>query len=189
MPQITMTRRVFIGATAYIVSIPLLASTYQPNQQLLTMVDDGQFFNAAELTILTDVAEIMIPKTDTPGATDLNLSSVLDGLMTSWAGHTTKQQYTFIIQQLSQLASSTYQQKYAELSLEQRTALVTEVDKIAFTSKTSELSKAYRKLKEMIFHVYYNSEQTNPDFVLIPGGYKGDISKQTLQAIQAKGYL
>lgn len=152
-------------------------------------MDNGKFFSASELTILTDVAEIMIPKTDTPGATDVNVSSVLDGLMVTWAGQKTKQQYRHIISQIDALAKITYQDIYSNLALNNRQELLVELDKTAFTNQKTKLSRSYRKLKEMIFHVYYTSEQTNPDFVLIPGGYKGDISQQELNAIQTRGYL
>ncbi|MDO6693294.1 gluconate 2-dehydrogenase subunit 3 family protein [Aliiglaciecola sp. 3_MG-2023] len=189
MHEIKISRRVFIGATAYIVSAPLLASIFSSKNQIHKIVDNGQFFNAKELTILTDIAEIMIPKTDTPGATDVNVSSVLDGLMVTWAGEKTKQQYRYIISQLDSIAQATYQQTYSHLALSIRQKLIVELDKTAFDKQNTALSKSYRKLKEMIFHVYYTSELTNPDFVLIPGGYRGDITKNELTAIQKRGYL
>lgn len=184
-----ITRRVFIGATAYVVSAPLLASIYNKKTEINKVVDNGQYFNSQELTVLTDVAEIMIPKTDTPGATDANVSSVLDGLMITWASESTQKQFSSSITQIESLAKATYQNEYKQLPLAQRQQLITELDKAAFANKKSEMSINYRRLKEMIFHVYYTSEQANPDFVLIPGGYRGDLTKAELQAIQARGYL
>ncbi|WP_342807884.1 gluconate 2-dehydrogenase subunit 3 family protein [Alteromonas sp. M12] len=179
----------FIGATAYIVSAPLLASIFNKKIDMHKVVNNGQFFDADALTVLSDVAEIMIPKTDTPGATDANVASVLDGLMVTWAGSKTKQQYTSIIQQIKVIAKATYQGAYHQLSLQQRQQLITELDKTAFVNQETDLSASYRHLKEMIFHVYYTSEHANPDFVLIPGGYRGDLSKTELDAIKKRGYL
>ena len=189
MLDIKVTRRVFIGATAYLVSAPLLATIYQPKVEIQKVVDSGQFFTAKELTVLTDVAEIMIPKTDTPGATDVNVSSVLDGLMVTWAGNKTKKQFRNALTQITSLATATYQNDYVKLPLNFRQELLIALDKHAFTNTKTELSEAYRHLKEMIFHIYYTSEQANPDFVLIPGGYRGDITKKELEAIKARGYL
>ncbi|MBJ7417548.1 MAG: gluconate 2-dehydrogenase subunit 3 family protein [Niveispirillum sp.] len=45
----------------------------------------GRFFNASEMALLADVAEIMIPATDTPGAMAANVHGVVDGLMLDWA--------------------------------------------------------------------------------------------------------
>jgi hypothetical protein len=184
-----ITRRVFIGATAYVVSAPLLASIFNTKINMRKVVENGQFFDAYALTMLTDVAEIMIPKTDTPGATDANVASVLDGLMVTWAGSKTKQQYISIIQQIEVIAKATYQGAYQQLSLQQRQQLITELDKRAFVNQETDLSASYRHLKEMIFHVFYTSEQANLDFVLIPGGYRGDLSKAELDVIKKRGYL
>lgn len=184
-----ITRRVFIGATAYFVSAPLLASIFDKKVDMHKVLNNGQFFDADSLTLLTDVAEIMIPKTETPGATDANVASVLDGLMVTWAGAKTKQQYASIIQQIEVIAKATYQGAYFQLSLQQRQQLITELDKRAFANQETELSASYRHLKEMIFHIYYTSEQANPDFVLIPGGYRADLSKTEFDAIKKRGYL
>ena len=184
-----ISRRVFIGATAYVVSVPLLATIYNTNTKIHKVVDNGQFFKAQSLTVLVDVAEIMIPKTETPGATDANVAFVLDGLMLTWAGTNTKQQYTNIIEQIQSIAKVTYQNDYNKLSLLQRTQLIAELDKTAFANQKTDLSASYRHLKEMIFHVYYSSEEANPDFVLIPGGYRGDLTLTELEQIKARGYL
>ena len=189
MLDITISRRVFIGASVFVVSAPLLASVLNKNNDLYKVLSDGQFFNANEMTVLTDVAEIMIPKTDTPGAKDAQVALVLDGLMLTWAGKKTKEQYKECIVQIQTIARDTYQEKYIDLSLKQRTQLIEQLDIRAFENKKTGLSASYRKLKEIIFHVYYTSEEANPDFVLIPGGYRGNLTKQELEQIKARGYL
>jgi hypothetical protein len=180
----TMSRRVFIGATAYIVSVPLLASILKTDNELIKIIDQGQFFTPEELTILTDVAEIMIPKTDTPGATDAKVAPVLDGLMVTWANDQTKQQFKTTLMQIDTLARDTYQQSYTGLGYADRQQMITELDKAAFTAQTSQLSINYRRLKELIFHVFYSSEEANPDFVLIPGHYYGDLTKSQFEKVK-----
>lgn len=189
MLDINISRRVFIGASLFAVSAPLLATVLNKKTQVYKVVNDGQFFTAKEMTVLTDVAEVMIPKTTTPGATDAHVIIVLDALMLTWAGNKTKQQYQQIIKQINKIAHDTYQDDYINLSLNQRTTLVEQLDVVAFKQKNTELSANYRKLKEMIFHVYYTSEEANPDFVLIPGGYRGNLTLKALNEIEARGYL
>ncbi|WAJ71879.1 gluconate 2-dehydrogenase subunit 3 family protein [Catenovulum adriaticum] len=184
-----ISRRVFIGATAFMVSAPLFSTVLNDKNNLLVVENHGQFFNAQELTLLTDIAELMIPKTQTPGATDAHVIPVLDGLMLTWAGNETKQQYRSIIRQIEQIAKNTYAENYIQLAHQQRYKLLEQLDITAFENQQTELSKSYRHLKEMVFHVYYTSEEANPDYVLIPGTYKGDISKQTLEKILAGGTI
>jgi hypothetical protein len=171
-----ITRRIFIGACAFVVTAPVFA--YRTNEQtgVLETTQQGQFFNSNELTMLNDVAEIMIPKTTTPGAIDANVILVLDGLMLTWANDVTKLQYKTLLIQLEKLAMDTFKQAYLLSAKSDRIALITELDKRAFANQTTDLSKNYRKLKELVFHIYYTSEEANPDYVLIPGTYKGCVS-------------
>ncbi|WP_440877092.1 gluconate 2-dehydrogenase subunit 3 family protein [Thalassotalea sp. PLHSN55] len=189
MLDIKISRRVFIGVTAFTVSAPILATVLNKHTQVQKVLNDGQFFNAKEMTLLTDVAEIMIPKTDTPGATDAHVAIVLDALMLTWAGKKTKLQFRACLAQIQQIANDTFANDYLALSKSTRTQLITQLDSRAFSHKTTELSASYRKLKEIIFHLYYTSEEANPDFVLIPGGYRGDLTKQELENIHKRGYL
>lgn len=185
MSEHKITRRVFLGTTAFIVSAPLLAKLPASESKvgLQKILEPGQFFDAEQLTVLVDIADIMIPSTDTPGASDAHVVPVLDALMLTWAGSETKKRYPALIEQVNQLAIDTYGTAYAASSFDERVALITQLDKRAFANKSSELSTNYRKLKEMIFHVYYTSEEANPDYLLIPGSYKGCVSEAEYKAL------
>ncbi|MCF2947044.1 gluconate 2-dehydrogenase subunit 3 family protein [Paraglaciecola aquimarina] len=188
MQDLKISRRVFIGAAMYLVSAPIFASSLIKSNKLLKIETSGQFYSALELTVLTDVAEIMIPKTTTPGATDAHVVNILDGLMLTWAGAKTKLQFKTTIEQIQTLANDTHGTSYADLPLNLRQQLIEELDLAAFNNKQTTLSANYRRLKEMIFHIYYTSEQANPDFKLIPGSYHGNLSKQDLNKINS-GFL
>ncbi|WP_158968760.1 gluconate 2-dehydrogenase subunit 3 family protein [Paraglaciecola sp. L3A3] len=185
MLNITISRRVFIGAAMYLVTAPIFASTTNKHTQLTEVQSDGQFFSALELTLLIDVAEIMLPRTTTIGATDAHVIPVLDGLMLTWAGTKTKKQFKSCIQQIMTLAMDTHQKSYLELSLNMRQQLLEQLDITAFANKKTDLSSNYRRLKEMVFHVFYTSEKANPDFVLIPGEYHGNLTKQQLAKVSS----
>lgn len=180
-PQIT--RRVFIGACAFVVTAPAFAYIANKQTGVYEIASNGQFFDNKALTMLNDVAEIMIPKTTTPGASDAHVIPVLDVMMLTWASAATKSQYKSFMLQLEKLAVDTFKQSYVESSKAERVALITELDKRAFANKTSALSKNYRKFKEMVFHIYYTSEEANPDYLRIPGTYKGCLSKAEYDAM------
>lgn len=181
MSKVNISRRLFIGASVYFVATPVWASIFNTTNSLSVYSQSGRFFTARELTILTDVAEIMIPRTELPGALDANVIGVLDALMLSWAGKETKQRYTFIVKQIDLIAQSSFKVKYQCASKSDRESLLIELDKQAFTERETELSKSYRKLKEMIFHIFYTSEEANPNFMLVPGTYKGEITKNKME--------
>src|SRR5829696_2790997 len=43
------------------------------------------FFTKAEYAVLSEVAEIILPRTDSPGAKDAGVPAALDSLMSNWA--------------------------------------------------------------------------------------------------------
>ena len=61
MSHLTISRRVFIGSLAYLVTAPTLAFVpfAKVSDSALPVTTDGQFFTASELTILADIAEIL----------------------------------------------------------------------------------------------------------------------------------
>lgn len=185
--EVVISRRIFIGSSLFVVTAPLLACVPNVSNDLLQVTKDGQFFGASDMTLLVDMAEIMLPKTDTPGATDAQVIPVLDAMMLTWAGSNTKLSFQFFLKQLAQLASGTFDSEYKSLSKVDRTTLISSIDKRAFENKETELSKAYRKLKEIIYHIYFTSEQANPNYMLVPGNYRGCVSQKELNAIHAQG--
>lgn len=189
MKSTTFSRRIFIGSSLCVVSANVFATSSNKKLNLVEVQNDGQFFTAHELTILTDVAELMIPRTATPGATDAKVVPVLDGMMLTWAGTQTKSQFRSWIKQLDSVAREVSGKPYLKLPASEREALLVQLDKDAFDNKTSDISKNYRPLKKVIFHIYYSSEEANPDFRLIPGGYKGCLTSKELAEILERGYL
>ncbi|EWH08812.1 twin-arginine translocation pathway signal [Catenovulum agarivorans DS-2] len=192
MKDLKITRRVFLGglgASAIVVTAPVLASVVNADTGIQQVTKAGQFFTANELTVLVDVAEIMIPRTDTPGATDVHVMPVLDAMMLTWAGDSTKSQFKALVQQIEQLAKNSFEQEYIQLDQASRNLLISELDKRAFANTKTDLSENYREFKELVFHIYYTSEEANPDYKVIPGGYRGDITKLELIEINKRGYL
>lgn len=189
MLEKTITRRIFIGSTLCLVTAPLLGFEINQANQITVFKEQGQFFSALDMTLLNDIAEIMIPKTSTPGASDAHVALVLDGLMLTWASDKTKTQFKDALIQINALATNTYKKQYRELALKDRSLIIEQLDKSAFANKDTHISLCYRRLKELVFHIYYTSEQANPDFKLVPGGYNGNLTKTELEVVNARGYL
>ncbi|WP_394171828.1 gluconate 2-dehydrogenase subunit 3 family protein [Thalassotalea litorea] len=185
--EFIISRRVFIGSAMVLVAAPILAGTTNTEKELLVISNSGQFFSAEHMTMLADIAEIMIPISDTAGATDAHVIPVLDAMMLTWAVAGTKKQFLQLLVKLNEIAKASFQTHYLNLGKDERVALVSQLDKRAFANQTSELSKSYRKLKKIIFHIYYTSEPANPDFMLIPGTYRGCVTQAELDTFNARG--
>ena len=142
------------------------------------------FFARAEAAILLDIADLMIPKTETVGAADTDTALYLDQLMQNWASEESQRAILAAVQRFDELAMAQTNTAYLDLEKAERSALITEVDANSFDSeKDTEGAVAYRLLKRLVFHIHYSSEAANPDFVLVPGQYRGDLSEREYRAL------
>ncbi len=143
-----------------------------------------EFFEPDEGNILLDVADIMIPQTDTAGAKDTKSVLYLDQLMATWAGDSTKLEIRQFTQALNQYAVTAHGSQYSELPAALRVDTVREIDRTSFSrSENMDIAESYRRLKWLIFHIHYTSEEANLDFVLTPGQYRGNISEAEYAAL------
>lgn len=141
----------------------------------------GRFFNAREMALLTDVAEIMIPATDTPGAAAANVPGVIDGLMLDWAVPATRVQFR---QALADIDAKAAPHGFMARPPAERAALLTSIDIAAFQGQGS-ADQAYRRLKQLIWYAYFTSEGADPDYVAVPGQYRGDLARVEMKQLVA----
>lgn len=139
----------------------------------------GRFFNAREMALLTDVAEIMIPATDTPGATAANVPGVIDGLMLDWAVPATRMQFR---QALADIDAKAAPHGFMDRPPAERAALLTGIDIAAFQGQ-GPADQAYRRLKQLIWYAYFTSEGADPDYVAVPGQYRGDLTRGEMKQL------
>lgn len=186
MRHTLVSRRIFLSSAA-LSAIGISLSGCSDDQTIDLAVNAKPaftFFDDHQSAILLDVAEILIPRTDTPGASDSNTVLYIDQLMTTWAGADTKASLLSFIEQLDALARGREQTPYLALSQMQKLDLLTEIDRTSFGDpEDADFAANYRRLKRLVFHVHYTSEAANSDFVLIPGQYQGDISQAEYAAL------
>lgn len=186
MTRAAISRRIFLNIAALATAGLVLpgCGTSDEIELDLTAGSSFEFFDTDSARILLDVANILIPRTDTAGAQDTGTILYLDQLMAHWAGAATQSEIGGVAQALEQYVQQTHQSRYLDLPDAERLALLREIDRTSFSpSEALELATAYRRLKGLIFHIHYTSEAANPDFVLIPGQYLGDVSEAEYAAL------
>lgn len=109
----------------------------------------ARFFTPAQFAILDAVVDIIIPRTDTPGARDARVAPFIDGLMTRWASPEHKLQYAALIDDIDRQAGG-----LIALAGPARIEAVRAYDAAAFAAD----NEAYRKFKELVLTAYYWSE-------------------------------
>jgi hypothetical protein len=112
------------------------------------------FFSAEPFAVLGEVCDIVIPRTDTPGARDAGVPAFIDALMAHWANGEHRQQISAQLSKISDAARAAGGTNLASLPRDKRIALVSAHDQAGFATD----DPGWRKLKELILVGYYWSE-------------------------------
>jgi gluconate 2-dehydrogenase gamma chain len=111
-----------------------------------------RFFDPGRYAVLDAVAETIIPRTDTPGARDVEVPARFDAMMTSWASPATRADCQHVLDEIDARARAQYGRALALLSAPDQLAVVSGYDGAQVRSP------AYRRFKGLILALYYLSE-------------------------------
>lgn len=111
----------------------------------------ARFFGAAQYSLLEVVADIIMPRTDTPGAIDAGVPVAFDALMKNWASRERQKQFRALLEEIDQAAR---EQGDGLLALER----TRRVEVLVAFDKSKSGDKVYRKFKELVLTLYYHSE-------------------------------
>lgn len=130
------------------------------------------FYTRDEFRLLGVISDVIIPRTDTPGALDVQTPGYMDAMMDAWASDETKSAHRNALRAVrAELGSG-----FLRLPDAERRAAVAALDARAF-SEQSEIGSHYRALKTLIASVYYASEPgatQDLQYELVPGRWDGD---------------
>ena len=85
------------------------------------------FLTAAQAAVVAEVAEIMIPRTDTPGATDVGIAPFIDKMMKDTYSKDEQQRFVAGLADFEARAKREHGRAFLELEPAQRAALVKQV--------------------------------------------------------------
>jgi len=109
-------------------------------------------FNAEQMALVSDIAEAIIPATDTPGARAMKVPEFIDLIMTEWAGTEEKTRFLDGLADIDARAGG----KYVDLPASAKTALVTELDKQR--DENNSAGRAFGRLKRLTVYGYFTSK-------------------------------
>lgn len=166
-----MDRRALLRSAILIVGgsiagVPALALAEAPKA--------ARFFTAGQFATMAEVADIILPQTDTPGAKEAGVPEALDALMTNWASVERQQQFRALIDDIDRAAIAAGGAPLAALSADKRTELVRSFD----AEKLAASDPVYKKFKELVLTLYYSSEAgatRELRYELIPGKWEPGI--------------
>jgi hypothetical protein len=125
--------------------------------------------NVAQRALVTDIVEMIIPETETPGATSVKVPQFIDLILTEWASDDER---TAFLSGLGDIAAKGFD----GLSHAKKTELLTALD-AARGDKTG-AGLAFGRLKALTVYGYFTSKPVQQDVLkmrMFFDGYQGNV--------------
>lgn len=165
-----------------IVSAPTVAGVLSGCERMAGPDWSPQTLSAAQNQMVDSISEIIIPATDTPGASTANVNRFIDAMVGESYPPDDRDRFLQGLENLDARCTDDYGAPFAACTEEQQQALVGELDDEHFGPDTPEFDRDappfFRMMKELVIIGYYTSEigateelKTNR----VPGYYDGNV--------------
>jgi hypothetical protein len=163
-----------LGAEAF-----LSGCTNPPEQKLGGM---GANFSNTDIAFLDEVAETILPKTNTPGAKDAQVGEFMARIVKDCYTEADQKVFLAGMQKLDDASKKKSGKSFMESTPEQRHDLLVDLDKEASgygkTKKKEDPAHYFRMMKELTLWGFFTSKAGATEalrYVAIPGKYQGCI--------------
>ncbi len=140
-----------------------------------------QFFTEDQARIITEVAEIIIPRTDTPGAKDAGVPGFIDLMLKDCYNKEDQDRFLAGLSAFDEEAKKAYGDSFIYCKPEQQVELVTQMhgEALADAKANKDAKKPFILMaKELTLLGFFTSEPGATQvlqYVAVPGSYKGCI--------------
>jgi hypothetical protein len=186
-----MNRREALKNTAvimgYTISIPSLVSILNSCNTNSGQNWQPLFFSPDQAGVIGELAETILPKTQTPGAKDLNIDQFIDRIIKEVFSTEDQQLFLKGMDAFEKECTDIYSKSFIKCSPDQRNELLKKLEKESAKTppsvwgivlKESGPMPFYRQAKELTLLGYFTSEQVGKKILVydpVPGLYAGDI--------------
>ena len=143
----------------------------------------GRFHSAGEMELVARLSELIIPRTETPGAIDVNVPGYIDGLMADWASEETRTAHRQALAEIERRLSANGD--FLALDEAESASALAELDRAAFADAADELG-GYRSFKGYVTRSYFATEGgalEELQWVAVPGRWDPDVLVSDRQGV------
>jgi hypothetical protein len=152
-----------------------VAMAYSPNND--STLTDGKIFTQAQMIQLKQICSIVIPKTETLGAAEVDTHGFIDNQLFHCHSKIEQDQAVEILVIIENEANTHFLLPFVELTFDQKFELLNNLDQGKGRFDQTQ-RKLFKQLKEYICFGYYTSEvgaSKELRYDAVPGGFKGSI--------------
>ena len=116
--------------------------------------------NAEQNELVTTIAELIIPATDTPGAKEAGVGQFIDLLLTEWHPAPDRERFLAGLTDLEQQFQQRFGKRFLDGTAAEQTELLAKLDEEALAARRSRVKDTpfFGMMKEMTLAGYYTSE-------------------------------
>jgi hypothetical protein len=132
--------------------------------------------NGDQRALVTTIADMIIPETDTPGATSVKVPEFIDLILTEWASDDERAAFLTGLRDIDARASAMGSPRFVGLPAAKRVELVTALDNS--TQETAAAEATFRWLKALTVYGYFTSKPVEEDILKVQmffNGYQGNV--------------
>ena len=181
----------FLGAALALPFLPRsAAAAIELGEQLHLRIGDAKgdvafrTLNAAQQALVTEIAEMIIPESDTPGAKSVKVPEFIDLILSEWASDKEKAMFLAGLGDIDakaaafgvQQQSGTTAARFVELPVARKSELLTALD--AERSIKTGAALAFARLKHLTVYGYFTSKPVQVNVLntrMFFDGYHGDV--------------
>jgi hypothetical protein len=169
----------FLGAALALPFIPRGAeAAMKLGAELHLRLDDVPFstLNRDQQALVTNIAEMIIPETDTPGATSVKVPEFIDLILTERATDDERAAFLAGLRDIDVRASAMGSPRFVALPAAKKVELVTALD--AAREEKTGAGPAFARLKALTVYGYFTSKPVEQDILKMQmffNGYQGNV--------------
>lgn len=153
-------------------SLDVLAATVKG-----TMPHVTKFFTPEQLQMTGEIADLIIPTTETPGALAVNVHGFLDNYIAECLSKTEQKKFLDGLQKINTVAEDKFHKTFLTCTHKQHTQLLTAIEKpdMGFSAEDKQF---FAFFKSLTLFGYYTSEigaSKELAYLAVPGGYQGNF--------------
>lgn len=145
--------------------------------ETLTPGASPRFYGDHEMAVLSRVSDLLLPRTETPGALDVEVPGILDKLMAEWASAATQAEHRAAIATLDARLSTEAGGDFVGATDTAALEALEAVDDAVFSGERVE---GYQGLKGLITQAYFATEPGAVDeqgWVAVPGRWEPCVDR------------
>ena len=178
-----MNRREAIKKSTWIaksaIFAPALMSAIQSCETKLSETEKLLVLNDQQHRLIEAIADTIIPKTDTPSASEVKVPQFLDLLLKDVFDPEVTEKFLTGLEQFDEDCKEASGKSYTQLDQSHRNDYLEQIDREVMGKEYDTLIPFYFTFKQLCVRTYYSTEQgikQNLNYVPVPGRYQSDIA-------------